>query len=159
MHDAAAAPELRDVREVEVVALVGRQRLVAGVAQDVEAFGVRLHQAVLDAVVDHLDEVAGAGRTAMQVATRGGARLAFASGRRRNARLARCERRENRLEARDRFGRAAHHQAVAALGSPHAAARARVDVVDALRRQRARAADIVFEPGVAAIDDRVARAQ
>ena len=56
-------------REVEVVALVGRQRLVAGVAQDVEAFGVRLHQAVLDPVVDHLHEVAGARRTAMQVAT------------------------------------------------------------------------------------------
>ena len=58
-----------------------------------------------------------------------------------------------------RFGRTAHHQTIATFGSPHTAARARVDVVDALRRQCARAADIVFEPGVTTVDDRVAGAQ
>ena len=39
-----------------------------GVAQDVEAFRVGGHHAVLDAVVDHLDEVARAARTAVQIA-------------------------------------------------------------------------------------------
>ena len=49
---------------------VARARPLAdiGVAQDVESLGVRGHQPVLDAVVDHLDEVAGAVRPAMQVA-------------------------------------------------------------------------------------------
>jgi hypothetical protein len=36
-----------------------------GVSQDVEAFGVRRHEAVLDAVVHHLDEVAGAATPTM----------------------------------------------------------------------------------------------
>ena len=44
----------------EIEALVLRQILRILVAQDVEAFGVGLHQAVLDAVMHHLDEVPGA---------------------------------------------------------------------------------------------------
>ena len=51
--DGALLPDVRDLREVEVEGLLG--------VHDGEAFGVGLHQAVLDAVVDHLDEVAGAG--------------------------------------------------------------------------------------------------
>ena len=39
-----------------------------GVAQDVEALGIGLHQAVLDAVVDHLDEVARRRRARMDIA-------------------------------------------------------------------------------------------
>ena len=35
--------------------------LELGVVHELEALGVRLHQPVLDAVVDHLHEVAGAG--------------------------------------------------------------------------------------------------
>ena len=42
--------------------MLRRQRLDVGVLQDVEAFGIGLHQAVFDAVVDHLDEMAGADR-------------------------------------------------------------------------------------------------
>jgi len=38
--------------------------------QDLEALGVGLHQAVLDAVVDHLHVMAGAGPADMQVAAR-----------------------------------------------------------------------------------------
>ena len=41
--------------------------------QHVESFGVGSHEAVLDAVVDHFDEVAGAVRAAVQVALLGGA--------------------------------------------------------------------------------------
>ena len=36
--------------------------------QDVKALGIGLHQAVFDAVVDHLDEMSGAGRAGMDVA-------------------------------------------------------------------------------------------
>ena len=84
--DAAAPPHLGDVAEVEVVLVVRgiaqRRRLgVDGVrlladvggAQDVHALGVGGHEAVLDAVVHHLDEVPGAVRPAVQVALLGGA--------------------------------------------------------------------------------------
>ena len=39
-----------------------------GVPQNVQPFGIRFHEAVFDAVVNHLDEMAGAGRPAIQVA-------------------------------------------------------------------------------------------
>ena len=52
-------PDLADFEQVEVV---GR------LLEDLKTLGVRLHHAVLDAVVDHLDEVAGAVRTAQTVA-------------------------------------------------------------------------------------------
>ena len=44
-----------------------------GVMEDVQPLRVGGHDAVLDAVVDHLDEVAGAARPAVQVAVFGGA--------------------------------------------------------------------------------------
>ena len=66
--DAAAPPDLGDVGEIELVAAVFRHRRRIDVAQDVEALGEGLHHPVLDAVVDHLDEMAGAGRPAIEVA-------------------------------------------------------------------------------------------
>ena len=63
--DRALHPQLGDAREVELV--------VAGV-HDLEAFGVGLHQAVLDAVVDHLHVVAGARSADVQVAAGRGER-------------------------------------------------------------------------------------
>src|SRR6188768_1764590 len=86
-HDAAMAPELRDRGEVEVVlqmrALHGVRRrfgirvrrALARVclAEQVEPFGISGHQAVLDAVVNHLHVMAGAARAAMQIAVRRGA--------------------------------------------------------------------------------------
>jgi hypothetical protein len=42
-------------------------RADVGMLEDVETFGVGGHQAVLDAVVDHFDEVSGAGRAAVQI--------------------------------------------------------------------------------------------
>ena len=50
-HHAALVPEVGDGRQVEVP---------LGGLEELEALGVGLHHAVLDAVVDHLDEVAGA---------------------------------------------------------------------------------------------------
>ncbi len=42
-----------------------------GVVEDVEALGVGGHEAVLDAVVDHFDEVAGAVGAAVEIAVLG----------------------------------------------------------------------------------------
>ena len=83
------------------------------VLHDLEALGVRLHQAVLDAVVDHLHEVAGARRADVRVAVLGRERL------------------EDRLEALDGLVVAADHQAEADLEAPDAAGDAGVDEVDA----------------------------
>ena len=66
--DAAAPPDLGDVGEVEGEAVLLGELRRAGVLQDVEALGDGLHHAVLDAVVDHLDEMAGAARPGMEVA-------------------------------------------------------------------------------------------
>ena len=57
--DGAVHPELGDRREVE---------LVVARVQDLEALGVGLHHAVLDAVVDHLHVVAGARAADVEVA-------------------------------------------------------------------------------------------
>ena len=51
-----------------------------GVLQDVESLGVGRHQAVLDAVVHHLHEVARAARAAVQIAALGGSAAPLAPG-------------------------------------------------------------------------------
>ena len=107
-------------------------RFFAGrVLENVEALGVGLHEAVFDAVVHHLHEVPGARRPAVNVAFFGGAAEFFAAGSARNVAASRRQRFENRIEPLHRFFRAADHHAVAALESPHAAAGADVDVVNA----------------------------
>ncbi len=68
----------------------------------------------------------------------------------------RGERREDRLERLDRVLLAADHEAVADLEAPDPAARAGIDVVDALRGEVTLAALVVVEVRVAAVDDRVA---
>ena len=127
-----------------------------GVVQDVQPLRIRGHHAVLDAVVDHLHEVAGAARAAMQVAALGGAAGRLASRRARRRLDARGESGEDRARAGERRPRlAADHQAVAPLQAPDAAARADVHVVDALRLQLGRAPDVVVVVGVAAVDHHV----
>ena len=130
--DAALHPERCDLRDVDVI--------VARVHQ-FEAFGVRLHQAVLDAVMDHLHVVSGSGVADAQIA------------------VGRSQRQKDRLETLADVGVAADHQTVALLQSPDSAARPRIDVRDPIRLERSGASDIVLVVRVAAIDDRVARGQ
>jgi hypothetical protein len=165
---AAAPPELRNLREIEVVLVVlgvleGRGlrvgRTVRGsrvrVVQHAEPLRVGGHHSVLDAVVDHLHEVAGAVGSAVQVALlRAAAALpAPRCGRRRIH--ARCQGREDRVEAAHGALLAPDHQAVAALEPAHAPAGADVDVVDAARLQRLRAPQIVVVARVATVDQHV----
>ena len=112
---AAAPPDLGDVGEVEVEALVLGQLLRVAVAQDVEAFGIGLHQAVLDAVVDHLDEVAGAGRPGVDVAALGARIGVLAARRARDVAEPGARRLKIGSSRVDRLLRAADHHAVAAL--------------------------------------------
>src|SRR6185312_6648153 len=110
-----------------------------------------LHEAVLNAVVHHLHEVAGAHRAAMQPAILRGALLAFAAGSWWNAAAAGRQRLPDGRQPLDRLGLAADHQAVAAVEAPHAAAGAGVDVEDAFLRQRAGAPHVVLVVGIAAV--------
>ena len=87
---AAAAPDLGDVRQVEIVLIVlgiaqrrGFRIDHAGLLADIgglenrQPFGIGRHHAVFDAVVHHLDEMAGAVRPAMQIALLGRAAAPF----------------------------------------------------------------------------------
>src|SRR5215472_1788984 len=107
-NDAAAAPDLRDLCQFEIVLKVFRipQRrrfsvddtgLFPGIRclEDREPLRVGCHYAVFDAVVHHLDEVAGTAGAAMEIALLGGspilaARL-VASGRARSVATTWCE--------------------------------------------------------------------
>src|SRR6476620_6349357 len=103
--DRALHPQVRDAGEIE---------LVVARVQDLEALGVGLHQAVFDAVVDHLHVMACAGTADMQVTARwrqGG---------------------KDRDERIDRVGVATDHQAIADLEAPDPARCAGIDIVDAL---------------------------
>src|SRR5690606_1900139 len=110
---------------------------------------------VLDPVVDHLDEVPAAGRTAVHIAVLGRA-APGAAGCARDVARTRRERAQDRLEALHDIVGAAEHEAVAALETVHASTRAGVDVVQAALREHRGTANVVLEVGVPTVDDRVA---
>ena len=127
--------------------------------KDVQPFGEGSHHSVLDPVVHHLHEVPCARRSTVEVAALLRRRIAVAPGcslRSSDARRQRCE---DRLELCERVVRAADHEAEAALEAEHAAARATVDVADALLGELGRTADVVAVVGVATVDDGVVAAQ
>src|SRR6516162_5356373 len=97
-----------------------------GVLQNVEPLRVRGHQPVLDAVVHHLHEVAGAGRSAVEVSLFGCARGLVASLGTRKVTAPGGERLKDGVEVPGYVLRAADHHAVAALEPPDAAAGAHV---------------------------------
>src|SRR5262245_10719775 len=90
----------------------------ARVPEDIEPLGIRRHQAVFDAVVDHLDKVAGAARPAVQIAIGRGAAQSITTWCRRNITFARGQRLENRIETLHRGVGSADHEAVTALQTP-----------------------------------------
>src|SRR6185437_4309670 len=139
-YDRALAPEVGDLGVVE---------LVLALVEQVEALGVGLHQAVLDAVVDHLHVVTRAGRAEVHPAALADRWDALLGG------LGR-QHVEDRRQSLDGFRWPADHHAVADLEPPHAAGDADVDVFDALAFELLGAALVVGPTGVAAVDDRVA---
>src|SRR6185437_2467000 len=136
--------------------LVGRPRLGIGGLEDGKTLGVGLHQPILDAVVNHLDEMAGTARAAMHVALLRAWIAAVASGGALDVADAGRERGKNRIEAVDGGFVAADHQAIAALEAPDAAAGANVEIMNAFRLERAGAAHVVLVERVAAIDHDIA---
>ena len=170
---AAAAPQLGDVRHVEIVLVVARDRAAGSsrrrsraaclpalaCLQDIQALGIGGHDPVLDAVVHHLDEVPGAVRSAMQIAVLGRAADLVAPGRARCRPDPGCQRCEDGSRRCDRPVSPPIIWQITALEPPDAAAGADVDVVDALGLQPLGALDVVPVVGVAAVDDDVAGLQ
>ena len=123
--------------------------------KDVEAFGVRLHQAVFDPVVHHFYEVSRARWPAVKVTVFDRAVDLFASRSAYNLTRTGGQSFEDRIEMTNRFLRPADHHAIAAFEAPYAAACSHIDVVNFLLAQHASAAHIVFEVRVATIDNDV----
>ena len=125
-----------------------------GVLDDRKTLSDRGHHAVLNTVVDHLDEVARTVRTAVEVALlRCATRLA--AWRRLGRTLARRDRLPNCVETLDGLVFAADHQAVATIETPDATRRAAVNEVDALGCQLLGVLNVVAVVRVATVDNRV----
>src|SRR6185437_2399162 len=100
------------------VALFFQQGLRRGVPENVETLSIGLHQAILDAIVDHLDETADAAGTTMDVAELYAGIAVFALGGPRDVTSPWRQRLEDRVQVIDSLFVAAAHQAVAALETP-----------------------------------------
>src|SRR5438105_11064302 len=153
---AAATPDFGDIGNVEIETMLRRQAVDIGVLQDIKTLGIGLHQAIFDAVVNHLDEVAGADRAGVNVALFDPGIASLAPFGARDIADARRQRREDWIETIDHRLVAADHHAVAALDTPDAATGANVDIMDAAFLQRFAAAYVVLPKRVAAVDDNVA---
>src|SRR5262249_3522723 len=154
--DAAATPYFGDIGEVEFVLILfriaQRGRFRIGVAlllpnissfQHPKALGVCRHNAVFDAVVNHLDEMAGPVGTAMQVALFGGTLEFFAARGARDAADTGAEGGENGVQLLNHIGFAANHHAVSTFQSPDAATGSDVDIMNAFGGQLPGAAEII----------------
>src|SRR5262249_38901732 len=123
--------------------------------QHAQPLGVGGHDAVLDAVVYHFDEVAGAIWPAMQITLLGAATNFFTPRRAWDVTHAWGQTGKDGIEVLDHRLFAANHHAVASLQTPDATTRSHVYVVDALRREFPGAPDIVNVIGIASIDQHV----
>src|SRR5215468_2353904 len=124
----AASPHLRNVREIEFVLVVfgvAQWRRLSvdlmllfahvGGTQHTEPLGVGGHDAVLDAIVYHFDEVAGALWSAIEITLLGGTSNLFTPRRAWDVTHAWGETGKDGIEVLDDFLLAANHHAVTAL--------------------------------------------
>jgi hypothetical protein len=127
-------------------------------AQNAEPLRIGRHQPVLDAVVDHLDEMTRPTWSAMQVAGFGGAgRGPLPSRRTRDIADTWGEGFEDRIQTLNRRFRPSDHHAVATFKTPDAAAGANVNVMNSLGSYFPGAPYVVDVIGIAAIDQNVSR--
>src|SRR5258708_20552137 len=94
------------------------QRIDIGILQNVKTFGIGLHQAVFDAVMNHLDEVSGADRAGVNIALLDARIAALAPLGARDIADSRRQRGKNRIQAVNYGLLPADPHAIAALESP-----------------------------------------
>src|ERR1035437_1737125 len=126
-----------------------------GRANNIQPLGIGGHDAVLDSVVHHLDEVSASAWSAVQITLFSRAAHLLASRCPRYVADARRDGFEDGIEVLHHRVRAADHHAVPALQTPHAAAGADVHIVDALGGKLVCPADIVYVIGIATVDEDV----
>jgi len=80
--------------------------------------------------MNHLDEVSGAGRPAMEITVLGRATSLFPSRCARDIAASRSERLEDWIELQYGIALTADHQTITALDPPHAAARPHIDIAN-----------------------------
>src|SRR6478672_8404344 len=98
--------------------------------QNTKTFRIRGHDSILDPVMDHLHEMAGAVRPAMQIALFGRPAKFVAAWRARHFATARCERGENRVETLNYLCVATDHHAITTFQAPDAATGSDIDIVN-----------------------------
>src|SRR6266404_2830923 len=166
---AAAAPYFRNVGKIEIVLIVFRIAQWCGfrigftvrfprvsVLENVQTLGVSGHQAVFDAVVDHFDEVAGAGGTTVKVTLLRGAGHLIAAGSALHVAAPRRKRLEDGIETLYDGRLAANHLAIAAFEAPDAAAGTDIAIVDSLGGEFFGAANVIDVVRISTIDHGVA---
>src|SRR5689334_15967638 len=119
------------------------------------ALRVRGHDAVLDSVVDHFDEMAGAVWPAMEIALLGCAVNFVTSAGTRNVTDPGSEPGKDGIQMLHDLLLAADHHAVTTFKSPNTAARADVYVVDISRRKFLGPPNVVDIIRIAAVDQNV----
>src|SRR5438034_7346416 len=123
--------------------------------QDIQALCVGRHDAVLNTIVDHLDEVTSTIGSTPQVTLLGSSPHLFSS------RCTRCcvdaggQGREDRVEMLNNILFTANHQTIAALEAPTATACSAVHIVDTFRFEFGRTANIIVVVRIATVYDDV----
>src|SRR5205823_13248533 len=98
--------------------------------QDADTFCIRGHDSILDPVMDHLHEMAGAVRSAMQVTLFGRSAKFVAAGGARRLATARRQRGTSGIETLNYLCVAANHHAITTFQAPDAAAGSDIDIVN-----------------------------
>src|SRR6266571_4269993 len=123
--------------------------------QDTQALSVGSHDAVLNTIVDHLDEVTGAIRSTKKIPLLGSSSNLFTPSSAWCCIDAGSQGREDRVEMLDDLLLTANHQAVTALEAPDASTRSAVHIVNTLALKLGSAPNIIVVVGITAIDDDV----
>src|SRR5262249_53799987 len=97
--------------------------------QNADTFSVSGHDAVLDAVMDHFDEVPGAVGSAMKVALLRRATEFLAARRARRIADARCKRSKDGIQTLNDFFFTADHHAIATFQAPDTAAGSHIQIM------------------------------
>src|SRR3984893_7970709 len=106
---AAPSPKFGYVRQIEIVPISVGQPIQRCSAQNIEPLGVSLDKPIFDPIVDHLNEMRGTRRSAIQIAIFRGTLELFASRRRRRIALAGGKCRKNWFEPFHRFAISSDH--------------------------------------------------
>src|SRR6476646_2260686 len=124
--------------------------------QNADPLRISGHDAVLDPVVHHLDEVPGTVCAAVQITELGSAADLLAPGGARDVSDPGRQRLEDRVETPYGSLWSPDHHAIAPLQAPDAAAGTNIHIVDVFGRELVGAPDVVDVVGVAAVDKDVA---